>query len=62
MKHLRKNYIGDDADRHEQLESLAGRIHETLLHFSEIAEKCDPADPYGFALRLEEEIGCWKKA
>ena len=57
-----ENYIGDDADRHEQLESLAGRIHETLLHFSEIAEKCDPADPYGFALRLEEEIGCWKKA
>ncbi len=57
-----ENYIDGDADRQGQLESLAGRIHETLLHFSEIAEKCDPADPYGFALRLEEEIGCWKKA
>ena len=56
-----ENYIDENADRQEQLKSLAGKIHETLLHFSEIAEICDPADPYGFALRLEEEIGCWKK-
>ena len=57
-----ENYIDGDVNRQEQLESLAGKIHRTLLHFSEIAEKYDPADPYGFALRLEEEIGCWKKA
>ena len=56
-----ENYINEDGNRQDTLAHLAGRIHGTLLHFSAIAEKWDPADPYGFALRLEEEIGCWKK-
>ena len=57
-----ENYIDGEADRDACLSSLAAKIHRTLAHFSSIAEKCDPADSYGFALRLEEEIGCWKKA
>ena len=57
-----ENYIDGDENRQEQLNCLARKIHQILQHFSEISEKCDPADPYGFALRLEEEIGCWKKA
>ncbi|MBR0352891.1 MAG: hypothetical protein IJH53_06765 [Oscillospiraceae bacterium] len=57
-----ENYIDGEENRQERLDSLASEIHRTLLRFSEISEQCDPADPYGFALRLEEEIGCWKKA
>ena len=55
-----ENYIDGDENRQDRLNSLAGKIHRTLAHFSDIAETCDPSDPYGFALRLEEEIGCWK--
>ncbi len=56
-----ENYIDGDEDRQERLDSLASEIHRTLQRFAAISEQCDPADPYGFALRLEEEIGCWKK-
>ena len=55
-----ENYIDGDENRQDRLNTLAGKIHRTLAHFSDIAETCDPSDPYGFALRLEEEIGCWK--
>ena len=56
-----ENYIDGDMNRQEQLDALAPRIHSILLRFSETADRSDPSDPYGFALRLEEEIGCWKK-
>ena len=48
-------------DRQERLDALARRIHGILPLFESIADALRGKDPYELAIRLEEEIGCWKQ-
>ncbi len=56
-----ENYVDGDEDRRERLDALARKIHETLLRFEEIVRSFGGGDAYDLAIRLEEEIGCWKQ-
>ena len=56
-----ENYVDGDKDRRARLDALARKIHETLLRFEEIIAPLGGKGAYDLAIRLEEEIGCWKQ-
>ena len=56
-----ENYLDGTNDRQERLNELAAKVHKTLCHFEELFSAWGPVEPYELAIRLEEEIGCWKQ-
>ncbi len=56
-----ENYLDGDGDRRERLDALARKIHNVLPLFESIGDAFRGRSPYELAIRLEEEIGCWKQ-
>ncbi len=56
-----ENYLDGDQDRPKRLDALAKKIRPVLDRFAEIASAQSGMGPYEFAIRLEEEIGCWNR-
>ena len=56
-----ENYVDGDHDRSGRLDALARKIHNVLPRFERIAASSPGMSPYELAIRLEEEIGCWKQ-
>lgn len=51
-----ENYAG-----HENLDSLAEKVHQTLLHLDKVIQEEANGNPYELAVRLEEELPFWMK-
>lgn len=56
-----ENYLDGEENRQARLDALARKIHKILCRFEKITESCGGIEPYDLAIRLEEEIGCWKQ-
>ncbi len=56
-----ENYVDGDDGRPERLNALARKIHTVLPRFERIVSSSGGMDSYELAIRLEEEIGCWKQ-
>lgn len=56
-----ENYISRDGNRREQRMELTEKIRRTLAHFESIIPFYQGRSPFELAIRLEEEIECWKK-
>ena len=56
-----ENYADGEDDRRERLNALAGKIHRIMPLFESVIASCHGKGPYELAIRLEEEIGCWKQ-
>lgn len=56
-----ENYLTEDDGGKKQPEALIGKILPVLSRFESIAASFRGETPYDLAIRLEEEIGCWKQ-
>ena len=56
-----ENYLDETQDGQEQKKELIGRIRRTLSRFENIIPFFRGENPYELAIRLEEEIECWKQ-
>ena len=56
-----ENYVAGEENRHERLDLLAQKVHRTLCRFEELLADKGALSPYDVAIRLEEEIECWKQ-
>ena len=56
-----ENYVSGDENRRERLDLLAQKVHATLCRFEEVVSDAGAPAPYELAIRLEEEIECWKQ-
>ena len=56
-----ENYVDGPEDRTERLDALAVKVHRTLCRFEGIIASLGEVSPYEAAIRLEEEIECWKQ-
>ena len=56
-----ENYVAGEENRHERLDLLAQKVHKTLCRFEELLADKGALSPYEAAIRLEEEIECWKQ-
>jgi len=56
-----ENYVDGEENKRERLDCLAQKIDRTLRRFESILADRAPDGPYELAIRLEEEIGCWKQ-
>ena len=56
-----ENYVDGEDDRQERLDALAGKIRRTLPRLESVIGSFHGKGPYELAIRLEEEIGCWKQ-
>ena len=56
-----ENYVEGEDRRQERLDALARRIHALLPHMAAVVDGCRGKGIYEPAIRLEEEIGCWKQ-
>ena len=56
-----ENYLDETQDGQEQKKELIGRIRRTLSRFENIIPLFQGKNPYELAIRLEEEIECWKQ-
>jgi hypothetical protein len=56
-----ENYVAGEENRRERLDLLAQKVHTTLCRFEELLAGKGELSPYDVAIRLEEEIECWKQ-
>ncbi|MBQ1577315.1 MAG: hypothetical protein IIZ83_10165, partial [Oscillospiraceae bacterium] len=56
-----ENYVAGEENRHERLDLLAQKVHTTLCRFESLLAEQGELLPYDVAIRLEEEIECWKQ-
>ena len=56
-----ENYVDGPENRQERLDLLAKKVHRTLCRFEKLLAAWGEKEPYELAIRLEEEIGCWKQ-
>ncbi len=56
-----ENYVDGEQDREERLEALSGKVSEVLRRFEKVTSERPWTDPYELAIRLEEEMPCWKR-
>ena len=56
-----ENYLNGEGNRQERLDALARKVHETLCRFERLCTAWGAISPYELAVRLEEEIECWKQ-
>jgi len=56
-----ENYVDGEENRRERLDLLAGKVHRTLCRFEDFLADWGELAPYELAIRLEEEIECWKQ-
>ena len=55
------NYVEEEDRRQERLDALARKIHGILPRMAAVVDGCRGKGIYEPAIRLEEEIGCWKQ-
>ena len=55
------NYVAEEDRRQERLDALARKIHGILPRMEAVVAACRWKGIYEPAIRLEEEIGCWKQ-
>ena len=56
-----ENYVDGEQDREERLEALSGRVWEVIRRFEAVTAGRPWPDPYALAIRLEEEMPCWRR-
>lgn len=56
-----ENYLDETQNSQEQRKELIGRIRRILSRFESIIPFFQGENPYELAIRLEEEIECWKQ-
>ena len=54
-----ENYVADGLDRSEQLETLAQKVHQTLLHLNRVIAAREQMDPLAPAIQFEAEKVFW---
>ena len=58
-----ENYVSaEEEDRKKALDRSAKKVYAVIEKLAEIVKGCGVTEPYSLAIRLEEEIECWKES
>lgn len=56
-----ENYVSkEDGETQLNLDLAAKKVYNVLCRLQDVIQSCGVAEPYPLAIRLEEEIKCWK--
>lgn len=56
-----ENYVSEEGEEKEKtLDLAAKKVYSVLCRLQDVIASCGVAEPYPLAIRLEEEIECWK--
>lgn len=56
-----ENYVSEEGEeRQKSLDLAAKKVYAVLYRLQDVIASCGVSEPYPLAIRLEEEIECWK--
>jgi len=57
-----ENYVSEEGEEKQKaLDRSAKKVYSVLYRLQDVIASCGVTEPYPLAIRLEEEIECWKK-